>query len=246
MEVESTTIDRTRHRPLRRTRAVIGLLLLRTTNNSDQNSNSSSLAVAFTTPQQQRISSSCSLSSSLFATHRSSSNNNEQRGTNNNSKKRKSTELEVSQQWLQGIGEATYNNTIISNAELPRGFSFADDDEDNDEGALADSSGYGDSSEEQSYEAVGENLQQGTTISDITHSPAPPTMATNGATSEEYTINISKYYINDDNYDGDHYDNMDYAEIDGSLIGTLNCVCFFFIAYGLGAGLRERGMDCLV
>ena len=47
----STTICHQRHRPLRRTRAVIGLLLLTTTtNNSSYNSASSGLAVAFTTP----------------------------------------------------------------------------------------------------------------------------------------------------------------------------------------------------
>ena len=223
--VEHNTTCHQRHRPLRRTRAVIGLLLLTTTNyNSSYNSYSSGLAEAFTTPlqQQQRISPShppiSISSSSLFAKHRSSSNNahnnNEQRGnTNNNSKKRKSTELEVSQHYLQGIGEATYNNTIISNAELPRGFSFADDDDDE---VLADSLGYGSSGEgQQSYEvSAGENNLQGT----ISSSSPESTIATNG--NEEYTINMSKYYINDDNYDGDHYDSMDYAEIDGSLIGT--------------------------
>lgn len=201
-------IDRQRHRPLRRTRAVIGLLLF-TTNNSCENSASSGLAVAFTTPQQQRTispsftSRSSSSSSSLYAS-RSSNNNNNNNERGNNSKKRKSTELEVSQQtlhnqsWLRG--EATYNDTIISNAPLPRGFTFADDDE-----ALAEAD-YGGSNEE-----VGENLQG-------TLSASSDTIATNG--NEEYTINMSKYYINDDNYDGDHYDSMDYAEIDGSLIGT--------------------------
>ena len=226
---EYTPIDRQRpRRPLRRTRAVIGLLLLTTTNenyNSYQNSYSSGLAVAFTTPLQQRISPShppiSISSSSLFAKHRSSNNahnNNEQRNNvhnNNNSKKRKSTELEVSQHYLQGIGEATYNNTIISNAELPRGFSFADDEDDE---ALADSD-YGGSGEEQSYEvSVGENNLQGTLSSSVSSS-LESTIATNGA-SEEYTINMSKYYINDDNYDGDHYDYDMNAEIDGSLIGT--------------------------
>ena len=217
---EYTTICHNRpRRPLRRTRAVIGLLLLTTTNyNSYNNSYSSGLAVAFTTPQQQqRIPSSYPLSISsssilLFAKHRSSSNNahnNNERNNNvhnnNNSKKRnKSTELEVSQHYLQGIGEATYNNTIISNAELPRGFSFADDDDE----ALADSLAQSDySNEGQNYEAVDEALS------------SSPTIATNGA-SEEYTINMSKYYINDDNYDGDHYDYDMNAEIDGSLIGT--------------------------
>ena len=208
---EYTPIDRRWHRPLRRTRAVIGLLLLTTTNNSSyQNSASSGLAVAFTTPQQQRIISpsyslSISSSSSLFAKHRSSSNNahnNEQRGTNN-SKKRKSTELEVSQHYLQNIGEATYNDTLISNAELPRGFTFADDE------ASAEELGYSSSNGQQSYEVSEQAVEEAHNL---------PTIATNGA-SEEYTINMSKYYINDDNYDGDHYDNMDYAEIDGSLIG---------------------------
>ena len=208
-----------RHRPLRRTRAVIGLLLLTTTNNSSCNSYSSGLAVeAFTTPQQRTISPSftsrsSSSSSSLYASSRSNNNNNSnERG--NNSKKRKSTELEVSQQtlhnqsWMQG--EATYNDTLISSAELPRGFTFADDDE-----ASAEESGYS-SSEGQNYE-VSDNLQ-GTISSSI--SSSSDTIATNGA-SEEYTINMSKYYINDDNYDGDHYDNMDHlVEIDGSLIGT--------------------------
>ena len=226
--VEHNTTCHQRHRPLRRTRAVIGLLLLTTTNyNSSYNSYSSGLAEAFTTPlqQQQRISPShppiSISSSSLFAKHRSSSNNahNNERVNNvhNNSKKRKSTELEVSQHYLQGIGEATYNNTIISNAELPRGFSFADDDE-----GLADSLGYGSSGEgQQSYEvSAGENNLQGT----ISSSSPESTIATNG--NEEYTINMSKYYINDDNYDGDHYDYDMNAEIDGSLIGTYFCLLF--------------------
>lgn len=144
--------------------------------------------------------------------------------------------MEVSQHYLQGIGEATYNNTIISNAELPRGFSFADDEDDEvlAEEVLADS-GYS-SNEEQSYEvseAVEEahNNLQGT----LSSSSPESTIATNGA-SEEYTINMSKYYINDDNYDGDHYDNMDYAEIDGSLIGTYSFV-FVFVWAGL---LRDK------
>jgi len=216
--------DCQRHRPLRRTRAVIGLLLT-TTNNSDHNSYSSGLTVAFTTPLQQRISpsyplsSSITSSSSLYAS-RSSNNNNNNNERSNNSKKRKSTELEVSQHYLQGIGEATYNNTIISNAELPRGFSFADDE---DEG-LADSLSQSDylGEEQQSYEvSEATNNLQGT----LSSSSQSSSIATNGA-SEEYTINMSKYYINDDNYDGDHYDNMDYAEIDGSLIGT--CSLFLF------------------
>jgi len=218
--------DCQRHRPLRRTRAVIGLLLLTTTNNSSyHNSYSSGLAEAFTTPQQQRISPSYPLSSSitsssssLYASRSSNNNNSNERG-NNNSKKRKSTELEVSQHYLQGIGEATYNNTIISNAELPRGFSFADDE---DEG-LAESLAQSDylSEGQQSYEAAVSDNLQGT----LSSSSQSSSIATNGA-SEEYTINMSKYYINDDNYDGDHYDSMDYAEIDGSLIGT--CSLFLF------------------